>query len=201
LLYLGLWIENSLQMKSSARWSNSLNGLAPLPTLATMLVAAGFVSANLDGWSISTPYYEYGFPLMYRLHYYRLGHLGVDEFHPGALGFDIALAALAIASTFVATRRWFSQIGRYRRFTVRGLMATVALFAVLFAFPILAVAVLYGALLFGLVCIVHAIVLIRFLRRPRAQAGRRLSEVLPDDGAGVTHHAPSGGPPSTPHPC
>jgi hypothetical protein len=188
-------------MKSSARWPNSVSGLAPLPILATMLVAAGFVSANLDGWSISTPYYEYGFPLMYRLHYYRLGHLGVDEFHPGALGFDIALAALAIASTFVATRRWFSQIGRYRRFTVRGLMATVAFFAVLFAFPILAVAVLYGALLFGLVCIVHVIVLIALHRRLRAQADRRLPAVLPDDGAAVSHEVPTGGPHSPADPC
>jgi MFS family permease len=158
-------------------------------------VVAAFTLANLAGSSnISSRDVEYGFPLTYRKHFHR--PVGVDKFHPGALGFDIAIAALAIASTFVATGRWSGQIGRYRRFTIRGLMATVALFAVLFALPILALAVIYGALLFGLVCIVHVIVLITFHRRPRAQADRRLPAVLPDDGAGVSRDVLTRGPPS-----
>ena len=44
----------------------------------------------------------------------------------GALSFDIALAAVAIASTFVAARQWYDRIGRFQRFTVCGPMVTVA---------------------------------------------------------------------------
>jgi hypothetical protein len=166
-------------MKPSAPWPKSLSGLTPLPCLATTLVAAAFVPANLGDTAISPmSYHTYGFPLTYRRQDFRPP--GVDELHPGALTFDIALATVAIASTFVATRRWSRLIGRYQRFTVRGLMATVAICAILLAVsmavPSVALAMFLGALLFGFLCIVHAFVLITFHgrlgRERKAQGGR-----------------------------
>lgn len=154
-----------------------LSGLAPFPCLATMLAGAAFAQANLGGSNLSTPYDDYGFPLMYRRHHFR--PLGVDQFHPAALGFDVGLAATAVAATFFATRRWSSRIGRFHRFTVSGLMATVALcgvaFAVSIAAPLFALIVLLASLLYGLCCIVHVLVLVTFRRRtePRDVEGDR----------------------------
>ena len=165
-------------MKPSAPWPNSPSGLTPLPCLATMLVAVAFVLVNLGDMAISMSYHNYGFPLTYRRQYFR--PLYADEFHPGALSFDIALATLAITSTFVATRRWSRLTGRFQRFTVRRLMATVAICAILLAVsmavPLLALAMFLGALLFGFLCIVHVVVLITFDgglgRKRKAQGGR-----------------------------
>jgi hypothetical protein len=154
-------------------------GLTPLPCIATILVATAFAWANLGGSNLSTPYYEYGFPITYRKHFFRPA--GVDEFHPGALSFDIILAAVAIASTIVAARQWYHRIGRFQRFTVRGLMVTVAIFAValavLMAVPQLALAILLCCLVYGFVSIVHVSVMILFyLRaRPSPDPGRRTS--------------------------
>jgi hypothetical protein len=165
-------------MKSPAPWPNSLSGLTPLPCLATMLVAAVFVLVNLGDRAIHMSYHNYGFPLTYRRQYFR--PLYVDEFYPGALSFDIALATLAITSTFVATRRWSGLIGRSQRFTLRGLMATVAICAILLAVsiavPLIALALFLGALLFGLLCILHVFVLMTIHGGPgrerKAQGGR-----------------------------
>lgn len=160
-------------MKPSAPWPKSLSGLAPLTCLATMLVAAAFVLVNVENTAISMSYHHYGFPLTYRRQCFRPP--GVDEFHPGALSFDIALTTVAIAATFVATRQWSRLIGRYQRFTVRGLMATVAICAILLAVsmavPLVALAMFLGALLFGILCVMHVFVLITFHGRirPRAQ--------------------------------
>jgi hypothetical protein len=118
-------------MKPPAQSPTFLSGITPLPCLATMLVAAAFVLMDLIDLASSMPFHNYGFPLMYRKQFFR--GPGVDEFHPGALGFDIALATVAIASTFVATRQWSHLLGRDQRFTVRGLMVTVAIFAVVLA--------------------------------------------------------------------
>src|SRR5205823_1518183 len=103
----------SPRMSVPPRSLTFLIGLTPLPSLATMLVAAAFILANLGGSSTSMRSYEYGFPLMYR----NLA-VGVEAFHPVALNFDLVVAATAIASTFVATRRWSRLIDRYQRFTV-----------------------------------------------------------------------------------
>jgi MFS family permease len=102
----------------------------------------------------------------------------VDEFHPGALSFNIALAAVAIASTFVAARQWSDRIGRFQRYTVRGLMVTVAIFAValavLMAAPPLVLAVVVGCLLYGFGAIVHVSVMILFHRRARPSPSIRV---------------------------
>jgi hypothetical protein len=160
-------------MKPPAQSPTFLSGLTPLPCLAATLVAAAFVLVNLSDMAISMPYYKYGFPLMYRKQFFRLA--GVDEFHPGALGFDIVLAAVATASTFGATRQWSHRIGRFRRFTVRWLMVTVAVFAavltLLMATPLLALAVVVGCLLYGFVSIVHVSVMILFHCRARPSVG------------------------------
>ena len=63
--------------------------------------------------------------------------------------------------------------------TIRGLMATVAICAILLAVsmavPLLALAMFLGALLFGFLCIVHVVVLITFDgglgRKRKAQRG------------------------------
>ena len=139
-----------------------------------MLVGAAFTQANLGGSNLSTPYYDFGFPLTYRRHFFR--SVGVDEFHPASLAFDIALAAVVSVLTFVATRRWSCLIERYQRFTVQGLMATVAIFAITFALliaaPLLYFGVLLGSLFYGLVCIVHVSVLCTFHLRTRPRASR-----------------------------
>ena len=159
-------------VKSSERWHNTLSGLTPMPTLATMLVAAAFMQANLAISSVSTPYCEYGFPLTYRTHFFRPS--ARTSSIPAALTVDIVLAVLAVASSFVATRRWSGLIGRYQRFTVQGLMATVAFVAIVLAVvmnaPLLALLMLFGCLIYGLSCI--PLVLITFDHRTWPQAGQ-----------------------------
>jgi hypothetical protein len=154
-------------MRSPAQLPSAQWGLTPLPCLATILVATAFACANLGGSNVSTPYYEYGFPLTYRKHFFR--PVGVDEFHSDALCFDIALATVAIASTFVAARQWSRAIGRFQRFTVRGLMVAVAIFAValvvLMAAPLLALAVVMSCLLYGFMSIFYVSVMILLHRR------------------------------------
>jgi hypothetical protein len=166
-------------MRPPARLPTSRCGLTPLPCLATILVATAFAWANLGGSTLSTPYYEYGFPLTYRKHFFR--PLGVHEFRPGALSFDVALAAVAVASTFVATRQWSHRTGRFQRHTVRGLMVTVAIFAValavLMAAPLLALAAVAGCLIFGFGAMVYVSVMMLFHRRARPSPSIRVGGI------------------------
>src|SRR4051812_13957916 len=109
-----LWRRSLVRDPSADEITTSLALLPERTDTAALpgdvLVAAAFVLVNLGDMAISMSYQSYGFPLTYRSQYNRLP--GVDGFHPGALSLDIALAAVAIASTFVATRRWSRLIGR-----------------------------------------------------------------------------------------